>query len=201
MADPEMWNQRYTSDSYAYGKKPNTFLVQTVRYLPPGNILSLGEGEGRNAVFLAEKGYRVLAVDMSAAGLKKTHRLALERSVSVDTLVSDLSTFNVKKNFWDGIINIFCHIPATIRTDLHHKIVDGLKPEGVYIMEAYSVRQLNYQTGGPRKLELLADLATVKEELDGLSFIRATELVRTIREGQYHTGRGAVVQIIAKKPG
>jgi SAM-dependent methyltransferase len=201
MADPEMWNQRYASEIYAYGKKPNTFLVKALRYLPLGNILSLGEGEGRNAVFLAEKGYRVLAVDMSAAGIKKTHRLARERSVSVDTLVSDLSVLNIEKKYWDGIINIFCHIPASIRTDLHHKIVDGLKPDGVYIMEAYSVRQLNYQTGGPRQLELLADLATVKEELDGLSFIKATEQERMVVEGQYHTGRGAVVQIIAKKPG
>lgn len=200
MAGLDMWNQRYGSDNYAYGKEPNTFLVQTVHYLPLGNILSLGEGEGRNAVFLAERGYRVLAVDMSPAGIKKTLRLARERHVSVDTTVHDLAKFIIEKNYWDGIINIFCHVPVTLRKDLHHKIVDSLKPNGVYIMEAYSVHQLNYQTGGPRQLELLADLAAVKEELDGLTFIKASEQERIIIEGQYHTGRGAVVQIIAQKP-
>ena len=199
MSDSNMWNQRYADEIYAYGKEPNQFLVKAAAALPAGNILCIGEGEGRNAVFLAGKGYHVLAVDLSAVGLEKARRLAFERSVFIDTQVTDLAEFNIKQNFWNGIVNIFCHLPEDIRKPLHRKIVSGLKPGGVYILEAYSTRQLNNITGGPRQLDLLLDLTTIKSELSGLSFTHAIEIERNIIEGQYHTGIGTVVQIIAKK--
>lgn len=199
MFDINMWNSRYSSDSYAYGKDPNDFLVEASAALQPGKILCLGEGEGRNAVFLAQKGHHVLAVDASEVGLKKAQQLASQRLVSIETHCENLEQFEIKPEFWDGIVSIFCHLPAKIRVPLHQHVVSGLKSGGIFIFESYSHQQLNYKTGGPRQQELLMDLVSLKKEINGLIVKHAVEIERDIHEGQFHNGKSAVVQMIAVK--
>ena len=194
-----MWNLRYSEKTYAYGKKPNDFLVTASKLLPPGKVLCLGEGEGRNAVFLARQGYDVFAVDSSEVGLKKARDLANKHHVSVSTIVADLAQFIIEPDDWNGIINIFCHLPTDLRRILHRQVVSGLKPGGVFVLEAYALKQQTYNSGGPKQPDLLMDIHLLKNELDGLLFIHALETERDIYEGKYHTGKSAVVQIITKK--
>ena len=195
-----VWNTRYDRQNYLFGTTPNDFLQAQVHRLPKGRLLSLAEGEGRNAVYLADLGYDVTGVDSSAVGLEKAQRLAAERSVHITTLVADLADFVIEPAAWDSIISIFCHVPAELRAELHRKVVAGLRPGGVFLLEAYTPKQLLFKTGGPTDSNNMPDLASLQRELAGLDFVIAAELERDVIEGDGHTGRGAVVQILAVKP-
>lgn len=195
-----MWDERYTSDEYVYGTEPNEFLRAAVANVRRVGALCLGEGEGRNAVFLAQQGFEVLAVDSSAVGLQKAGRLATDRGVHIETLVADLADYTIEPDAWDLIVSIFCHVPPAIRRRLHAEVVTGLRPGGVFILEAYTPAQLEWGTGGPPTAELMMTRDALVEELDGLEFEEAVERERDVIEGQFHTGRGAVVQILAHKP-
>jgi len=194
-----MWDERYGDDDYAYGKKPNDYLVGVIDQLPRGKVLCLAEGEGRNAVYLAENGFDVLAVDSSAVGLKKAEKLASARGVTIKTLCIDLADFKIKPGSWDVIVSIFCHVPPDIRESLHQQVVEGLHAGGYLVLEAYTPEQLTYKTGGPPDEKMTMTLAALQEELSGLEFIHGKELVRQVVEGKYHTGKGAVVQVLASK--
>lgn len=194
-----MWDERYGSEEYVYGKDPNEFLANAVENIPKGKVLCVAEGEGRNAVFLAEQGYEVTAVDASSVGLAKARKLAEERGVNITTIVSDLADFNIDPDSWDGVVSIFAHVPPLLRKQLHSKIVKGLRPGGVLVLESYRPDQLKYKTGGPPTAEFMMTLEGLEEELTGLAFEYAVELDRDVIEGKFHTGKGAVVQIIGKK--
>lgn len=195
-----MWDERYSSEEYVYGKDPNEFLANTADKIPKGKVLCIAEGEGRNAVFLAERGYDVVAVDSSAVGLEKARKLAQERGVSIETMVCDLADFEIQPESWDGIVSIFAHVPQQVRKQLHRKIVNGLRSGGTLILEAYRPDQLKYKTGGPPTAEFMMTLPDLEQELKGLDFEYGVELDRDVVEGKFHTGKGAVVQIIGVKP-
>ncbi len=195
-----MWDERYSSEEYIYGKDPNEFLANAVGKIPRGKVLCVAEGEGRNAVFLAEHGYEVVAVDSSAVGLEKARKLAEERGVSIQTIVCDLAHFDIEPESWDGVVSIFAHVPPQVRKELHKKIVNGLRSGGVLILESYRPDQLKYKTGGPPSAEFMMTLEGLEQELKGLNFDYGVELDRDVVEGKFHTGKGAVVQIIGVKP-
>ena len=195
-----MWDERYASEEYLYGREPNGFLVSMVDHLPKGQVLCLGEGEGRNGVWLARLGFEVTALDASGVGLAKARRLAEEHGVPLHTVHSDLAHYAIEPESWDGVVSIFCHTPAELRRRVHRAVVAGLRPGGALILEAYTPRQLEFGTGGPPVVELMMDLDTLRGELAGLELLHAEETEREIHEGRLHTGRGAVVQIVARKP-
>ena len=195
-----MWDERYSNQTYAYGIKPNDFLVEMANSLPKGKVLCLAEGEGRNAVWLAQQGFEVTAVDASIVGLNKAEKLAELKKVSITTIQSDLKDFDMGINQWDAIVSIFCHLPPKLRQSVHQNCVKGLKPGGVILIEAYTPSQLKYKTGGPPNAEMMMDSRVLKEELKGLEFMYLQEKVREIHEGEFHYGEGAVVQAVARKP-
>jgi SAM-dependent methyltransferase len=194
-----MWDDRYSSEEFAYGKEPNDFLAQNTDKLPKGRVLCLAEGEGRNAVHLAKHGFDVVAVDSSSVGLQKAQRLADEAGVSITIEVADLAHYEIEPNSFDAVVSIFCHLPPPLRAELHTRCVTGLNPGGVMLLEAYTPDQLKYGTGGPPMTEMMMSLNALQQELDGLEFQLAHEIERTISEGQFHDGMGAVVQLIAVK--
>jgi len=196
-----MWDVRYSSEEYIYGTEPNDFLREMAVQLPKGGtVLSLAEGEGRNAVWLAKQGLQVTGIDASAVGLVKAQRLAEEQGVRIETVHVNLAEADLGEARWDGIVSIFCHLPPTLRKRVHRQVVQALKPGGLFLLEAYTVRQLEFGTGGPPDPELMMDLVSLGEELAGLNIEHGVELVREVREGRLHSGKGAVVQFIARKP-
>lgn len=194
------WDERYSEPGYSYGTAPNDFLVSVVDIIPKGKILSLAEGEGRNAVYLASLGYEVTGVDGSEVGLCKAVELATARGVNITTIQADLSKFEIETEQWDGIIACYCHVPSVIRTPLHQAVVRGLKPGGVFVLEAFSKDQLSYDTGGPQSLDMLMSLDELKHEFAGLELVSAVQMEREVREGSRHTGLASVIQIVAVKP-
>lgn len=195
------WDVRYAEPEYAYGTEPNGFLAAAACQIPDGPVLCLAEGQGRNAVFLAGRGHRVTAVDQSPVGMARAGELAAARGVAVECVVADLATFDIGTDRWAGIVTIFMHLPVELRSDIYRRVVTGLRPGGVFVMEAYVPRQLEFGTGGPRDLTRLASRATIEGELAGLDFLLSQEAEREVIEGRHHHGMAAVVQVLARKPG
>jgi len=203
-----MWNERYNESGFAYGTDPNDFLKAEYCRIPKstngqkgGRVLCVAEGEGRNAVFLAQQGYEVTAVDQSSVGLQKAEQLAKKNGVKITTIVADLADFDPGKETWDGIVSIAAHVPPVLRKKLHAQLVDALKVNGIFILEAYTARHLELDgIGGPSQKEMLMSLDELKMELKGLDFIVGAEVERVMSEGKYHNGESGVVQVVASKP-
>lgn len=198
----EFWNARFGSSEYAYGTTPNDFLREAFMYIPAsGEVLCTSEGEGRNSVFLAEKKFQVSAVDISIEGRKKAKKLAKDRKVSVNYMISDLEEYDFGENKWDGIVSIFGFIghDATARKAVYEQIHRALKPNGVFILEAYHPRQLAYDTGGPKERDLLLTTDEFKAAFENKGFFHLAERERHVMEGTCHTGKSYVTQLIYKK--
>lgn len=195
----EMWDTRFDSSEYIYGKEPNDFLKSNFQRLPKGKVLCIGEGEGRNSVFLAKQGYKVTGLDFSLTGLRKTEKLAEENQVEIELIHTDITQYNFQQNKWQGVVSIYCHIHKDYRVNVHKNCVEALTKDGFFLLEGYSPNQLKYATGGPKNVDLLMDLNEMKNELFGLDFILAQETTREVYEGDLHKGLGSVVQIIGKK--
>ncbi len=195
------WDQRYDNAGFFYGTEPNDFLREHASVLPPGGrVLCLAEGEGRNAVFLAKRGFVVTAVDMSRVGLEKLSRFAEQENVHVETVHADLANFAVLPETWDAIVAIWAHLPLALRAQVHGACVRGLKPGGMFLLEAYTPRQLEHGTGGPPVVDLLMTADGLRDELAGLDMQVLGETERQVHEGQGHNGLSAVVQVLARKP-
>lgn len=195
-----MWDEKYSAEHYIYGKEPNRFLAEHVAELPPGDVLCLAEGEGRNAVYLAGLGFNVTAIDRSQVGMDKARRLAAEKSVEIHTICADLADYDLGTARWDGIVSIFGHVPPTVRHKVYAKLHQALKPGGILLLEAYTPDQLGRGTGGPRSADLLLTADILRAEIPGLDFLRLEELEREVIEGTGHTGLSSVVQLVARKP-
>ena len=194
-----MWDEEYSVDEFVYGESPNDFLLAKTASLKRGDVLCLAEGEGRNAVHLAKHGFSATGVDSSIVGLNKAEKLAQRHGLIIETIHADLADYTIEDNAWDSIISISCHLPPDLRKKIHRSVVSGLKEGGTFLLEAYTPKQLEFGTGGPPSAEFMMDLETLRKELYGLEFIHGEELIRDVVEGVNHTGRGSVVQVLAKK--
>ncbi|HEX8724137.1 MAG TPA: class I SAM-dependent methyltransferase [Gemmatimonadaceae bacterium] len=194
------WDERYAETDFAYGTEPSAFLAAVACQIPDGPVLCLAEGQGRNAVFLARRGHAVTAVDQSAVGLGRARELAGAHGVTVECVAADLAHFEIEAGAWAGIVSIWAHLPPALRGAVYRRAVAGLRPGGVMVVEAYSPRQLEFGTGGPRAAELLVPRPALERELSGLEFILAQDAEREVVEGKYHRGMGAVVQVLGRKP-
>lgn len=198
MYDESFWNQRYAGGEYLYGTEPNLFLAKHCHLLS-GPVLSLSEGEGRNAVFLASRGLEVLGVDISMVALEKAGKLATSRGVEIKTIVVDLATYQPEENHYGAVISISAHLPSTVRHELYPLIERSLKPDGIIILEAYSENQLSRNTGGPKDADMLMTVEKLRREFPNLEPVLVREVEREVSEGEGHTGMASVVQFIARK--
>lgn len=198
MYDQKFWNERYAAHEYLYGTEANTFLVENADLLR-GPVLSLSEGEGRNAVFIASRGLSVLGVDCSEVGLEKARSLAKSHGVIIETEVADLAGFGPKENHYGAVVSISAHLSGSIRNRLYPLIERALKPGGIVLLEAFSENQLTKDTGGPKDIDMLMSVAKLLREFPNLKPVQAREIEREVCEGEGHTGMASVVQFIARK--
>ena len=192
------WDQRYSEPEYVYGTQPNDFLKANAHLLQ-GPVLSLAEGEGRNAVFLAKQGLSVTGVDSSKIGMAKAQQLAQQQGVQIQTIAADLAEFNLGIETYQAVVSISAHTPSKVRQQLHQKILRCLKPGGIFLLEAYTPLQAPRNTGGPSDPDLCVTLASLLADFADCQHILAQELEREVQEGKFHTGQASVVQFIAQK--
>ncbi|RUO24426.1 SAM-dependent methyltransferase [Aliidiomarina minuta] len=200
------WDERYNKNEYHYGTEPNEFLREQVAPLlarwsakQPARILCLADGEGRNSVYLAELGAEVTSLDISQVGLDKALRLAESRGVTIQTQLADLTESELPVNHYDGVVMIFCHLPSAARPRLYQQIEKALKPGGWLLAECYTEAQLGRGTGGPPSADLMLSLNELKNAFSHFAVEHGAELVRSVTEGEGHSGEGAVCQYLGYK--
>jgi SAM-dependent methyltransferase len=131
------WDEKYSRPTFVYGKSAAEFLSENYQYIPyEGTVLDMGMGEGRNAVFLAQKGYKVTGVDISSVAVKKSYLLAQEFGVKIKGVVASLSDYKIAPGSFDAIVCFYY-----VDRSLVEKIKSWLKPGGILIYEAYTTRE------------------------------------------------------------
>ena len=196
----EFWDSRYAEEGFAYGTNANVYLTSFADSFKPGQkILVIGDGEGRNGVWLAEQGCSVVSVDSSAVGVEKANKLALEKNVDIEAICADLTQWEWPESEFDFVVVIYVHFPPEIRGMLHDKIISTLKSGGQLIMESFTPEQLNYSSGGPPVLEMLYTTEMMKNDFKLLEIQQLEECITDLNEGKYHCGEGAVVRLQARK--
>lgn len=199
MEQQEFWNQKFSRDGYLYGKEPNEFIKSTyVNFKKNQRVLCLGEGEGRNAVFLAKKGYEVAAIDASDVGLSKLETWAKESNVEVKTKCMDINEWIPTKKY-GAILFTFMHLKIDELQKIVEKIEDSLKENGFLVAEVFSKSQIHKNSGGPKDLDLLYSVEDFQNSIKSLKIHKLEEKIVELNEGNGHIGEASVIRLIAQK--
>jgi SAM-dependent methyltransferase len=175
------WDQAYASSELIWTARPNVFVVEELAALPPGRALDLGTGEGRNAVWLAERGWRVTAVDFSPVGLAKAARLAESRGVTVEWTEADLRGYQPAAAGYDLVLLAYLHLPHPDFTALLGRAAAALAPGGTLLLVGHDAGNIEHGYGGPQDPRILHRADAVVRALDGLVIQRAGQARRTVQ--------------------
>lgn len=199
------WDERYAQEKYVYGTTPNSFFEQNITKITPSSkLLFPAEGEGRNAVFAAQKGFEVTAFDISKQGRVKALQLAKTKNVTLNYKLGKLEDLELEENYYDALVLIFAHFPPAIRNAYHQKFQKLLKRGGLIILEAFSKNNLDQKKqypniGGPPNPEMLYSTEMLSKDFKDMDMILLDEELISLKEGEFHKGVGAVVRCIARK--
>ena len=198
MSQQEFWNSKFSRDGFLYGLKPNTFIASKIKLFDENSkVLCIGEGEGRNAIFFAKRGFDVTAVDASDIGLLKLQQRAKEEDLNIHTLCMDLNHWEVEDKY-DVIVASYLHMYKEERVELFEKIEKSLNENAYFIGEFFSTKQVNYSSGGPRDEDLLYTVDDFKNSFS-LCDKDIKEQVTILDEGKGHQGEACVIRVIIQK--
>jgi SAM-dependent methyltransferase len=176
------WDERYRATDLVWGAGPNRWLEQEVAGLRPGTALDVACGEGRNAIWLAEQGWRVIAVDFSAVGVAKGRALAEQRGTpAIAWVVADATTYSAAEPV-DLAVLCYLQLPAGERRAAVRRAADALAPAGTLLVIGHDSRNLTDGTGGPPDPAVLFTADDVAGDLDGTGLVveRAGEVLRPV---------------------
>lgn len=198
------WSARYrdAGDDFLFGTVPNTFLAsQAERFGAGMSVLSVADGEGRNAVWLAEQGCQVTATEISPVALEKAARLARGRHVSVDWKVADILNWTWPQEAYDAVVGIFIQFATPEeRPRQIAGMKQAVKQGGFLLLQGYTPKQLDYRTGGPSAVENLYTEALLRELFADWEIVLLREHEAILEEGTAHCGRSALIDLVAHKP-
>ena len=190
------WDQQYSAPDFKYGTQANWFLRNQAAHLHPGSdVLLPGDGEGRNSVWLAQRGHHVTAVDNSRVGLNKAARLACENGVAIALIEADLEQWVPTPDSVDAIVLTYVHLPASWRRMAHQRLVSALRPGGWLILEAFHPQQLQHSSGGPKDEAMLYTVEMIRSDLATDPAIFLDEVL--VWEGEAHLDEGSGHQGVA----
>jgi SAM-dependent methyltransferase len=175
------WDERYSGPGLVWGAGPNRFVTEEVTALPAGRAIDLGSGEGRNAIWLAERGWQVTAVDFSAVGLDRAARLAAERAVSVDWVQTDLTDYQPAPGTYDLVLVAYIHLPTASLARVFRAAAAAVAPGGTLLVIGHDRDNITRGHGGPQDPDRLYTPVAVTAELDGLTVRRAEQVLRPVR--------------------
>jgi SAM-dependent methyltransferase len=201
-SEADFWNNRFASESYVFGTRPAAFVEDNAHYVPPrSRVLVPADGEGRNSVFLAELGHRVVATDIAEAGLAKAQKLAGARGVSVEFRHLDLQGWPWPEAEFDAVVAVFIQFaPPAFRDEIFAGMKRSVRPGGVVLLHGYTPKQLEYRTGGPPLVEHLYTEELLRSAFADWELLRIEAYERELDEGEGHRGRSAIIDLIARRP-
>lgn len=194
----DFWNQKFGETPELYGELPNEYFKEKLAILKAGKILLPGEGEGRNAVFAAEHGWEVIALDQSEVAKENALKFASKKNVMIDYKVMDIQDFECCSEF-DAIALIYFHLPPNIIKKVHLQLSNCLKKGGTLIIEGFGKMQLEYASGGPKNIEMLYDLNHLKATLPDFEWYEEFDGLLNLAEGKGHAGEAHVIRILGIK--
>jgi cyclopropane fatty-acyl-phospholipid synthase-like methyltransferase len=198
------WSARYrdAGEEYLFGTAPNKFLASQAGSFGDGmRVLSVADGEGRNAVWLAEQGCQVTATEISPVALEKAAKLARGRNVAVDLVLADILNWDWPREEFDAVVGIFIQFatPAERPRQLSG-MKQAVKSGGLLFLQGYTPKQLEYRTGGPSAVENLYTAEMLREVFADWEIVSLHEHEDTIEEGSAHIGRSALIDLVARRP-
>jgi SAM-dependent methyltransferase len=195
------WDERYQGGDFQFGQAPNRYLESLAPWLRPGmRALALGDGEGRNGVWLAEQGLRTTSLDWSPVGSAKAAALAATRGVALETVTADASSWAYPEAGFDLVAWIYLHLPPADRAAAAAGALRALAPGGLLALECFTPAQQGRRSGGPKMPELLWSRAIVEDLFGGLEVLELLEGTVALDEGPRHQGRAEVVRALLWKP-
>lgn len=198
MNQQEFWNGKFSKADYFYGINPNDFLASNIELLKNHQeLLCLGEGEGRNAIFFAKNGFEVSAIDASNLGLEKLQNRAIQEKLDIKTICMDLNFWETDEKY-DVIVASYLHMYKDEREELFKKIEESLNKNGYFIAEFFSTKQLSFNSGGPKDLDLLYSLEDFQNYFN-LCKKKITEEIVVLDEGIGHQGEACVIRVVIQK--
>lgn len=208
MNQEDIWGNRYrdAGEAYLFGTAPNRFLARRAALLANGRTaLSVGDGEGRNSVWLAEQGLDVTAVEISAVGIEKARRLAAGRQVDVHFVQADMLAPDwpppEMHNAFDWVIGIFIQFTGPAERTRQFAVLKALaRAGGRILLHGYTPRQIEYKTGGPSAVENLYTEAMLRAAFADWAIEELIAYEDDISEGSGHQGRSALIGLVARKP-
>jgi len=199
--DLDRWNQRFAEEGYLFGEAPNRFLVSQAGGLPPGRALCVADGEGRNGVWLAERGWQVVSLDFSDVAQRKAADLAARRGVTLELVQADVHGWDYPQDAFDMVADIFSQFSAP--SDRDRKWVGmarSLRPGGHLILQGYTPDQLRHGTGGPKDVAHLYTEGLLRRAFAGFEILHLEENETVLEEGPGHSGPSAVIGMVARRP-
>jgi SAM-dependent methyltransferase len=182
--DRHEWDERYASTGLLWSAEPNRFVVEELAGLPPGRALDLGTGEGRNAIWLAERGWQVTAVDFAAVGLAKAAKLAEARGASVTWVEADLRDYRPSPAGYDLVLLAYIHLVSDEFETLLNTAATALAPGGTLLVIGHDVDNLAHGYGGPQDPEILHRASAIVSALPGLTVQRAGQAGRPVQTAE-----------------
>jgi len=195
------WNAPFQGEALPYGQEPNAFIKEHVELLLPlESVMCLGEGEGRNAIFLADKGLCVEALDASDIALMTLRKRSREHYVHIKVRHTLLGHWEPDTHY-GAVVCTYLHLPKSEQKMLFTKSMDALREGGIFIAELFSESQITFHSGGPRNVGLLYDLNDISDTLKSLPchVLKLSQEVIVLNEGEKHAGRASVIRLIARK--
>jgi SAM-dependent methyltransferase len=178
--DAAAWDRRYAGQDLLWSEEPNRLVAAELEGLAPGRALDLASGEGRNALWLAERGWRVTAVDFSPVATGRARRLAAARSLDLETVVADVVSWTPPARAFDAVMIAYLHLPADDLSTVLAGAANALRPGGVLVVIGHDVTNLSEGVGGPQDPEILHTPDRIAGALPGLVVERAERVLRPV---------------------
>ena len=194
----EFWNNRYETNETVYGHEPNQFFKSFIDTHKPGTVLLPAEGEGRNAIYAALKGWEVDAFDFSEVAKEKALKRAKELNVKINYTVLEIENYKASKQYY-AIGLIYVHLEPAIRKDFHNEIAKSLSSADYLVFEAFAKEQKNNTSGGPKEEALLYDAPSICADFKHLHILSCGQKEIDLNEGKFHNGKAHVLQLIGQK--
>jgi 2-polyprenyl-3-methyl-5-hydroxy-6-metoxy-1,4-benzoquinol methylase len=195
----EFWNEKFSTDEYIYGLSPNKFFKEQIKKFKPGKLLLLGEGEGRNSVYTASKGWEVDAADFSQTAKEKALKLAEKNNVTINYTISNVGDFIPRGNYYDAVGLVFIHLNPEERKVVHKRMVTALKNKGQIILQAFEKEQLGKNSGGPQSEEMLYSIEELENDFRDLRIHLLKKESVFLEEGNKHYGGASVIKFVGEK--
>ncbi len=176
----ESWNERYAASDLVWSAEPNRLFAREVQGLAVGRALDLACGEGRNAIWLAEHGWEVTAVDYAEVALEKAARIAAARGVDVHFVHADLLDYVPERESFDLVAVLYLQIPAEERRLVLGRAAAAVAPEGTFLLIGHDLVNLTEGTGGPKDASVLYTPEDVASDLVGLTVEQAERALRDV---------------------